>query len=131
MVLAADYPFLDIFWTMLIFFCWVIWVWMVITVFIDVFRRDDFSGWAKAAWSVLIIVLPFLGVFGYLITQGGGMAERKAADMQAGQAAIDDRIRSVAATGGATDEIARAKALLDSGAIDQAEFEQLKRKALA
>jgi hypothetical protein len=130
-VLAADYPFLDIFWTMLIFFCWVIWVWMVITVFIDVFRRDDFSGWAKAAWSVLIIVLPFLGVFGYLITQGGGMAERKAADMQAGQAAIDDRIRSVAATGGATDEIARAKALLDSGAIDQAEFEQLKRKALA
>ena len=80
---------------------------------------------------MLIIVLPFLGVFGYLITQGGGMAERKAADMQAGQAAIDDRIRSVAATGGATDEIARAKALLDSGAIDQAEFEQLKRKALA
>jgi hypothetical protein len=80
---------------------------------------------------VLIIVLPFLGVFAYLITQGGGMAERKAADMRAGQAAIDDRIRSVAATGGATDEIARAKALLDSGAIDQAEFDQLKRKALA
>ena len=131
MVFAADYPFLDIFWTMLIFFCWVIWVWMVITVFIDVFRRDDFSGWAKAAWSVLIIVLPFLGVFIYLITQGSGMAERKAADMRAGQAAIDDRIRSVAATGGATDEIARAKELLDSGAIDQAEFEQLKRKALA
>ena len=130
MVFAADYPFLDIFWTMLIFFCWVIWVWMVITVFIDVFRRDDFSGWVKAAWSVLIIVLPFLGVFIYLITQGSGMAERKAADMRAGQAAIDDRIRSVAATGGATDEIARAKELLDSGAIDQAEFEQLKRKAL-
>ena len=131
MVFAADYPFLDIFWTMLIFFCWVIWVWMVITVFIDVFRRDDFSGWAKAAWSVLIIVLPFLGVFVYLITQGSGMAERKVADMRAGQAAIDDRIRSVATTGGATDEIARAKELLDSGAIDQAEFEQLKRKALA
>lgn len=131
MVFAADYPFLDIFWTMLIFFCWVIWVWMVITVFIDVFRRDDFSGWAKAAWSVLIIVLPFVGVFVYLITQGSGMAERKAADMRAGQAAIDERIRSVATTGGATDEIARAKDLLDSGAIDQAEFEQLKRKALA
>jgi hypothetical protein len=129
-VFAADYPFLDIFWTMLIFFCWVIWIWMVITVFIDVFRRDDISGWLKAVWSVLIIVLPFLGVFIYLITQGSGMAERKAADMRAGQAAIDERIRSVASTGGAADEIARAKELLDSGAIDQAEFEQLKRKAL-
>ena len=131
MVFAADYPFLDIFWTMLIFFCWVIWVWMVITVFIDVFRRDDLSGWGKAGWSVLIIVLPFLGVFIYLITQGSHMAERKAADMRAGQEAFDDRVRSVAATGGATDEIARAKELLDSGAIDQAEFDQLKRKALA
>jgi uncharacterized membrane protein YcjF (UPF0283 family) len=130
-VFAADYPFLDIFWTMLIFFCWVIWVWMVITVFMDVFRRDDVSGWGKAAWAVFIIVLPFLGVFIYLITQGSRMAERKAADMRAGQAAIDDRIRSVATTGGATDEIARAKELLDSGAIDQAEFEQLKRTALA
>jgi Short C-terminal domain/Phospholipase_D-nuclease N-terminal len=130
-VFAADYPFLDIFWTMLIFFCWVIWIWMVITVFIDVFRRDDISGWGKAGWSVLIIVLPFLGVFIYLITQGSGMAERKAADMRAGQAAVDERIRSVASTGGTADEIAKAKELLDSGAIDQAEFEQLKRKALS
>ena len=116
---------------MLIFFCWVIWVWMVITVLVDVFRRDDTSGWGKAGWAVFIIVLPFLGVFIYLITQGSRMAERKAADMQAGQAALDDRIRNVAASGGPTDEIARAKELLDSGAIDQAEFEQLKRKALA
>jgi hypothetical protein len=130
-VFAADYPFLDVFWTMLIFFCWVIWVWMVITVFIDVFRRDDLSGWAKVGWSVFIIVLPFLGVFVYLVSQGKGMAERKAADVQASQAAIDDRIRSVAAKPGPSDQIARAKELLDSGAIDQAEYEQLKRKALA
>jgi Short C-terminal domain/Phospholipase_D-nuclease N-terminal len=130
-VFAADYPFLEIFWTMLIFFAWVIWVWMVITVFIDVFRRDDLSGWGKAAWSLFIIVLPFLGVFIYLITQGRDMAERKAADVRASRAALDDRIRSVAASDGPSDQIAKAKQLLDSGAIDQAEFDQLKRKALA
>jgi Short C-terminal domain/Phospholipase_D-nuclease N-terminal len=130
-VFAADYPFLEIFWTMLIFFAWVIWVWMVITVFIDVFRRDDLSGWGKAAWSLFIIVLPFLGVFIYLITQGRDMAERKAADVRASRAALDDRIRNVAASDGPSDQIAKAKQLLDSGAIDQAEFDQLKRKALA
>jgi hypothetical protein len=129
-VFAADYPFLEVFWTILIFFCWVIWVWMVITVFVDVFRRDDISGWGKVGWSVLIIVLPFLGVFIYLVSQGRGMAERKAADMQANRAAIDDHIRSVAAGPGPSDQIVKAKELLDSGAIDQAEYEQLKRKAL-
>jgi Short C-terminal domain/Phospholipase_D-nuclease N-terminal len=130
-VLAADYPFLEIFGTMLIFFAWVIWVWMVITVFVDVFPRDDISGWGKVAWSVFIIVLPFLGVFIYLISQGRGIAERKAADMRGNRAAFDDHIRKVAANGVPTDQIAKAKELLDSGAIDQAEYEQLKRKALA
>ena len=131
MIFAADYPFLEVFWTILIFFVWVIWVWMVITVFVDIFRRDELSGWGKTAWSVFIIVLPFLGVFIYLITQGRDMAERKAAEVRASRAAFDDHVRSVAASEGPSDQIAKAKELLDSGAIDQAEFEQLKRKALA
>jgi hypothetical protein len=131
-VFAADYPFLDIFWTMLIFFMWVIWVWILITVLMDLFRRDDLSGWGKAAWALFVIVLPYLGVFVYLITQGGRMSERKAADIQAAQDSFDSRVRSVASSsGGAAGEIAQAKGLLDSGAIDQAEFAQLKARALA
>jgi hypothetical protein len=130
MVLAADYPFLDVFWTMLIFFFWVIWIWILVTVLIDLFRRHDISGWGKAAWALFVIVLPYLGVFVYLITQGKSMAERRAEEIRAGQAAFDDHVRSVAATD-PSEQIARAKELLDSGAIDQAEFDQLKRKALA
>jgi Phospholipase_D-nuclease N-terminal/Short C-terminal domain len=132
MLFAADYPFLDIFWTMLVFFFWVIWIWILITVLMDLFRRDDISGWGKAAWTLFVVVLPYLGVFIYLITQGRQMSERKASEMRASQAAFDDHVRNVAGSGGgATDEIAKAKELLESGAIDQAEFEQLKRKALA
>jgi hypothetical protein len=128
---AADYPFLDIFWTMLIFFMWVIWIWILVTVLMDLFRRHDISGWGKAAWTLFVVVLPFLGVFIYLVTQGTQMAERRASEVQATQASFDQYVKSVATNGGATDQIARAKELLDSGAIDQAEFEQLKRKALA
>ena len=130
MVFAADYPFLDIFWTMLIFFMWVIWLWIVITVLIDLFRRHDVSGWAKAAWTLFVIVLPFLGVFMYLITQGGGMAERRASEIRASQASFDEYVRNAAGSSGPSDQIAKGKELLDSGAIDQAEFEALKRKAL-
>jgi Short C-terminal domain/Phospholipase_D-nuclease N-terminal len=128
-VFAADYPFLDVFWTMLIFFFWVIWIWILVTVLIDVFRRHDISGWGKAAWTLFVIVLPYLGVFIYLITQGTGMAERRADELRASQASFDDYVRDV--SGGSADEIAKAKELLDSGAIDQAEFEQLKSRALA
>lgn len=129
MVFAADYPFLDIFWTMLIFFMWVIWVWILVTVLMDLFRRHDIGGWAKAAWTLFVIVLPYLGVFIYLITQGGRMAERQSAELQANRAQFDDYVRDVASTG-PSDQIAKGKELLDSGAIDQAEFELLKRKAL-
>jgi hypothetical protein len=129
-VFAADYPFIDVFWTMLIFFMWVIWIWILVTVLIDVFRRHDISGWGKAAWTVFMIVLPFLGVFIYLITQGKEMAERRASEMRESQASFDTYVRDVAGSGGPADQIAQAKQLLDSGAIDQAEFEQLKRKAL-
>ena len=131
MVIAADYPFLDVFWSMLIFVAWVIWFWMVITIFADLFSRHDVSGWGKAAWCVFVIILPFLGVFIYLISQGKGMAERREAAVQASSAAFDDHVRSVAAQQGPADQIAKAKELLDSGAIDQAEFDKIKRDALA
>ena len=131
---AADYPFLDILWTMIIFFCWVAWIWLLIMVFSDLFRRDV-SGWAKAAWVVFLIILPFLGVLIYLIAEGKGMTERRVQEMQASQAQFDTYVRSVATEtgggGGSAHEIEKAKALLDSGAITQPEFEQLKAKALA
>jgi Phospholipase_D-nuclease N-terminal/Short C-terminal domain len=131
MLLAADYPFLDVFWTMLVFFAWVIWFWLLITVFMDLFRRHDVSGWGKAAWTLFVIVLPYLGVLVYLIAQGKHMAERRAADAQASRAAFDDYVRQVSTENGPSDQIAKAKQLLDSGTIDAAEFEQIKRKALA
>ena len=132
-VFAADYPFLDILWTMIIFFCWVAWIWLLIMVFSDLFRRDV-SGWAKAAWVVFLIILPFLGVLIYLIAEGKGMTERRVKEMQASQAEFDTYVRSVATESGgagAAGEIEKAKSLLDSGAIDQGEFERLKAKALA
>jgi Short C-terminal domain/Phospholipase_D-nuclease N-terminal len=131
MVFAADYPFIDVFWTMLVFFFWVIWIWLLITVFIDLFGRHDISGWGKAAWTFFVLVLPYLGVFVYLIAEGKHMAERKAAAMKANRAEFDDYVRDVAGDSGPSDQIAKAKQLLDSGAIDATEFEQLKRKALA
>ena len=133
-VFAADYPFLDILWTMIIFFCWVAWIWLLIMIFSDLFRRH-ISGWAKAAWVVFLIILPFLGVLIYLIAEGKGMTERRLEEMQASQAQFDTYVRSVAtesgAGGGSAHEIQKAKELLDSGAITQPEFEQLKAKALA
>ena len=130
-MLAADYPFLDILWTMLIFFAWVIWFWLLITVFADLFRRHDIGGGMKTLWIIFVILLPFLGVFIYLISQGKSMAERSASQMQAAQAQQADYIKSVASSGGAADEIDKAKKLLDSGAITQAEFDSIKAKALA
>jgi Phospholipase_D-nuclease N-terminal/Short C-terminal domain len=132
MVFAADYPFLDVFWTIIIFFAWVIWIWMIILILSDIFRRRDLSGWAKAAWVVFLIVLPFLGALVYLIANHDGMAERNEKQAKAAQTQFDDYVKSVAAKegGGPASEIEKAKALLDSGAIDQAEFDQLKAKAL-
>jgi hypothetical protein len=130
MLFAADYPFLDVFWTMLVFFAWVIWFWLLITVFADLFRRHDVSGWGKAGWTAFVIVLPFLGVFVYLIAQGKHMAERRMEDARQSQAAFDSYVREAAGSSGPSDQIAKAKQLLDSGAIDAAEFEQLKQKAL-
>jgi len=129
--IAADYPFLDVLWTMLIFFAWIIWFWLLITVFADVFRRHDTSGFAKVLWIIFVIVIPFLGVFIYLIANHDGMTQRSMKDAQAQRAQMDDYVRSVAGSGGAAAEIEKAKGLLDSGAITQAEFDAIKAKALA
>jgi hypothetical protein len=133
MVLAADYPLLNAFWTMMIFFLWVIWFWLLITVFADLFRRHDMSGWIKALWVIFVIVLPYLGVFVYLISQGRHMAERSARDQRAAQAQLDDHIRTVAGGDGSgpASEIEKANRLLSSGAITQAEYDAIKQKALA
>jgi hypothetical protein len=130
--LAADYPFLDVLWSMVVFFAFVIWVWILFTVLVDVFRRHDISGWGKAGWTIFMIVLPFIGVLSYLIANSHGMAERKAKEVSDAQAQFDGYVRSVAGDGGgAAAEIERAKQLRDSGAISQEEFESLKQKALA
>jgi Short C-terminal domain/Phospholipase_D-nuclease N-terminal len=129
MLLAADYPFLDVLWTIVIFFAWMAWFWVVITVFADVFRRDDIGGWGKAAWVVFVIVLPFLGVLVYLIAQGDEMRERNVKQVKDQKAAFDQYAREAA--GGSASEIAKAKELLDAGTITQAEFDAIKAKALA
>jgi Short C-terminal domain/Phospholipase_D-nuclease N-terminal len=130
-MLAADYPFLDVFWTMLIFFVWILWIWLLFTVFADLFRRHDISGWVKTAWIVFVILLPFLGVFVYLITQNVGMTERQLQRTRAQQEQFDTYVRQTAGGSGAAAEIEKAKALLDSGAITQAEFDAIKQKALS
>jgi Short C-terminal domain/Phospholipase_D-nuclease N-terminal len=127
--MAADYPFLNIFWSMLIFFCWVIWIWVVITVLIDVFRRDDISGWVKALWVVFVVILPWLGVLIYLIVEHKGMQERSVQQAQQQQQQFDSYVRDAA--GGSATQIAKAKELLDSGAITQEEYDKLKAQALA
>ena len=128
-MLAADYPFLDVLWTMFIFFLFIIWIWILITVFVDIFRRKDTSGFTKVLWIIFVILLPYLGVFIYLIANHDGMADRNVQQAQRQQEATDAYIKSVA--GGTAAEIEKAKGLLDSGAITQAEFDSIKAKALA
>jgi hypothetical protein len=130
-MLAANYPFLDVFWTMLVFFLWVLWFWLLFTVFGDIFRRSDLSGWGKTGWLIFTIVLPYLGVFVYLIAEHQGMAQRNIERAQAQRAQLDDYVRETAGGGGAAAEIEKAKGLLDSGAITQSEFDAIKQKALA
>jgi ABC-type multidrug transport system fused ATPase/permease subunit len=130
MLLASSYPFLDVLWTMFIFFLWVIWFWLLFTVFVDVFRRHDIHGGKKTLWLIFVIILPFLGVFIYIITQNDGMTQRNIERAQAQRAQLDNYVRETA-SGGAAAEIANAKTLLDQGTITQAEFDAIKQKALA
>jgi len=128
-VLAA-YTFGDVMWSMFVFFVWILFFWMLFGVFGDLFGRHDISGWAKAGWTIFVIILPFLGIFVYLISQGKSMGERAQQRAQAQQTQMDDYVRSVASSSSPTEEIAKGKELLDRGAITQAEYDQLKAKAL-
>ena len=126
------YTFGQVMWSMFVFFAWVLFFWLLFVVFGDLFRRHDISGWGKAAWTIFVICLPYLGILIYLIAEGRGMGERRLAEVQAAQSQMDAQIRSVAGSGGgAAEQIAKAKELLDSGAITQAEYDGLKAKALA
>jgi len=132
MVIAADYPFMDILWSMIIFFVWVAWIWTLIMIISDLFRRHDTSGWAKAAWVAFLIIVPFLGVLVYLIANGHGMGQRSAERAQAAQSQFNEYVQSVAKDGGgAASELEKAKGLLDSGALNQAEYDALKAKLIA
>jgi hypothetical protein len=116
---------------MLIFFFWIIWIWLLIVVFMDIFRRHDIGGWGKAGWCIFVIVLPYLGVFVYLIAEGRQMGERSAKQAQQQQSQMDSYVRSVAGSNNPAEQIGKAKELLDNGTISQEEFDKLKAAALA
>jgi hypothetical protein len=128
MPIAADYPFLEILGSMVLFFAWVAWFWILISVISDLFRRHDIGGWGKGGWTLFLILIPFVSVFCYLISQGRHMAERNVERAQAAQSEFDSYVRERA--GGAAGEIANAKKLLDAGTITEAEFESIKQKAI-
>jgi hypothetical protein len=134
-MLAAtyQYPILDFFLTMLYFFLFIIWIWLLIMVFIDIFRSHDMGGWAKALWVIFIIVLPFLGVFVYLIARGGKMHERAAQQAAEQQKAFDQYVKQTAGTAGDTsaDQLSKLADLKSQGVITDAEFDAQKAKILA
>jgi Phospholipase_D-nuclease N-terminal len=130
-MLATNWTFGQVMWSMLIFFCWILFFWLLFTVFGDLFRRHDIGGWAKAGWIIFVVFLPFLGVFVYLLANSKGMAERNMKQVQAAQANMDTYVKSVAGSTDPAAQISQGKELLDTGAISQTEFEQLKAKALA
>jgi Phospholipase_D-nuclease N-terminal len=134
MALAANgsgYPLLGLFWTMLIFFGFVLWFWLLAVVFGDLFHRDDASGWTQAVWTVFMVVLPFIGVLSYLIAQGKVMGERRREAAVAARMVYEADIRSITGEGSqAAGQIATAKRLLDAGAVTRKEYEVLKRRAL-
>ena len=132
-MLLAEFGTGQVFWSMLWFFLFFIWIWMLIVVFGDIFRSPDLSGWGKALWSIFIIVVPYLGVFVYLIARGHKMQEHAVQAAQAQDAAMREYVQSVATTsgGGTADEIARLAELRDQGVINEAEFQQAKAKALS
>ncbi|MBV9048427.1 MAG: PLDc N-terminal domain-containing protein [Solirubrobacterales bacterium] len=130
LIAASSYPFLNVLWDILIIFAWLLFIWIAIVAFSDLFRRRDISGWRKAAWVVLIVLLPWIGVLAYLIVNHDGMAERSEKQTQAAQAQFDEYVRQAADKGGPAGEIETAKKLLDSGTITQTEFDAIKARAL-
>ena len=134
-MLAYSYPLLGVFWSMLWFFLFIVWIWLLIVIFADIFRSHDIGGFAKALWVIFIIILPFLGVFVYLIARGGKMHERAAQDAAQQQAAFDDYVRQTAGSGGsggdAASQLQKLADLKSQGVITDAEFEAQKSKILA
>ena len=131
-MLAANFGTGEVFLEMLYFFFFIIWIWLLIIVFADIFRSHDLSGWGKALWTIFVIILPYLGVFVYLIARGHKMSEHTAQAAQAQDAAAHAYIQSAAGSGTSTaDELARLADLKAQGVIDENEFQQLKAKALA
>jgi hypothetical protein len=129
---SENYPLLEVFWTVLIFFGFFIWIWLLFIVFGDIFRRTDLSGWGKAGWIIFVIILPYLGVFVYLIAEHKGMTERQVKDEKTAKAEMDAYVREAAGSGAdPAQQIAKADELLKAGTITQQEFDELKRKALA
>ena len=131
MPIAADYPFLNILWSMLIFMGFIMWIWIAIMCFMDIFRRRDMGGFAKAIWIIFIIFIPLLGVLFYLIAYHNGIAERNEKGQEAAQAAFDQQVREAAGKAGPASEIETAQKLLDAGTITQEDFDKIKAKALA
>jgi len=131
LIIASSYPLLEVFWTMLIFFAFVVWIWILFTVLADIFRRHDTSAWGKVLWIIVIILIPYFGVFIYLIAEHDGMTTRAMKSQESAQAQVDEYVKSVASSTDPAEQIAKAKSLLDQGTITQAEFDQIKQKALA
>ena len=132
-MLASSYPILDIFLTTLYFFLFIIWIWLLFMVFIDIFRSHDMGGWAKALWVIFIIVIPYLGVLVYLIARGGKMHERAAQQAAQQQQAFDQYVKQTAGTPGETtaDQLHKLADLKSQGVLTDAEFETQKAKILA
>ncbi len=120
----------EILWTTLVIFFMVMYFMILFSILGDLFRDHETSGWAKAAWVIFLVLAPFLTALIYLIARGGGMAKRNLAAQADAQKQFNEYVQSVASSGSPTEQIAQAKQLLDSGAIDQAEFDRLKAKAL-
>jgi len=130
-MLGYTYPLLNIFWTMLWFFMFFIWIWLLIDVFADIFRSHDMGGFAKALWVIFVIIAPFLGVFIYLIARGGKMHERSAKAAQAQEQAFNSYVKDVAGSSGTADQLAKLADLKDKGVLTEEEFQAQKAKVLS
>ncbi|HEX5696697.1 MAG TPA: SHOCT domain-containing protein [Acidimicrobiia bacterium] len=124
-------PLMDLFWSMLWFFMFFLWIWLLISLFADIFRSDDLSGWGKAGWVIFMVVLPWLGALIYLIARGKGMQERAVADMTAREQATRQYIQEVATPTSTADELSKLAALRDQGVLTSSEFESQKAALLA
>lgn len=128
-----NYPLLDVFLSMLWFFLWILWIWLVVWILMDIFRSDDMGGWGKAGWTLFVILLPLLGVLIYLIARGHSMQDRQVREMEARNKAFDERVKEAAGTSGAStaSELSKLSDLHDRGVLTDAEFEREKGKILA